>query len=776
MADHSSNNEIQYEEMYRRLKSITDNTPDLISIHDVDGRYVYLSPSFERMLGYNQKDLIMQVPTMIIHADDQSEFNRHLRLLQLSKVEFREPFRLVDSNGALHWYEIVATPLLNSAGDFIGMTCAARDISAQQELEAELTRNQAYLKTILETPSDLIVFSLNRDYEYIEFNNLHKITMKTIWGVDIERGQSMLQYILNDNDRQKAKNNFDRAFEGEEFKIIEAYGDEKLTRTYYEDLYSPMKDDNGNVIGAVVFVKDITDRQQSQNLILEEKERLFVTLRSIGDGVLTIDESGIIDIVNDMAESILGIPKEKLSGYHIDDVFRCMDIDTRRPIENLFDTVIKKVNYNKLIKKYAINLSSGVERHISVRISPIFDRLSLIFGYVLVFHDVTEQERIQAELQKSQKLESIGVLAGGIAHDFNNILMGIAGHVSMMKVFGIKNEAEMTKKIESIENAVLRAKKLTQQLLTFSKGGAPIKQMTDIINLVRESAAFSLHGSNVRLKLTTDIDELPILIDEGQIDQVINNLVINAKQAMPKGGDIEILIRKDFFDYSFNLNNEPGWYVRITIKDNGHGIPKSDLNKIFDPFFTTKENGSGLGLATSYSIINQHKGIITVNSEPENGTQFDVLLPLVTDIEQETVAETETDLVEGEGIVLILEDDPMIQEVIKSILTEIGFHTRVTTHGEETIDVLKQIYADGGRVKIIILDLTIPGGKGGLDVIDELKAVDPAIRFVVSSGYSADEAMSNYEKYGFHGCIAKPFTLEEFNHVINAVLDSGPHA
>lgn len=378
------------------------------------------------------------------------------------------------------------------------------------------------------------------------------------------------------------------------------------------------------------------------------------------------------------------------------------------------------------------------------------------------------REQMEEERQKIEKLESIGTLAGGIAHDLNNFLTAIVGNISLAMVF--EDPQKKDRLLTEADKACTQVSNLTKQLLTFSKGGAPILQAAIIGDLLKDSAAFALRGSNVECELIIPDDLWPAEIDVGQINQVINNLAINARQAMPDGGTIAIQAENVTMDTESSLPIEAGGYIKISLKDQGTGISQENLQKIFDPFFTTKQAGSGLGLATSYSIIEKHKGYISVESQIDIGTTFYIYLPASLGeipMQDEKVEKKPTI---GTGKILVMDDEKHVRDTTASVLTSMGYEVTTTINGAEAIKTYKEEMASDNPFDAIILDLTIPGGMGGKEAIKELIEIDPGVKAVVSSGYSGDPILSNFREYGFMDLIPKPYKIQELNEILHRVI------
>ncbi len=367
---------------------------------------------------------------------------------------------------------------------------------------------------------------------------------------------------------------------------------------------------------------------------------------------------------------------------------------------------------------------------------------------------------------KADKLESVGILAGGIAHDFNNILTSILGNICLAKM-QVKHEDDIFDLLSAAEKASMRAQGLTRQLLTFAKGGAPIKETASLQKLIKESSLFMLQGSKSVCELQIAEDLWPVDADVGQISQVISNIVINANQAMPEGGIIRIAAENLMPEKIDEVPINKGKYIRISIKDQGVGIAEKHIAKIFDPYFTTKQAGSGLGLATAYSIIKKHNGHIFVVSLPGTGTTFDIYLPVSDNRIQ---VKEEAVLLKGRGKILVMDDDEHLKKIAKKMLDMLGYESELARDGDEAIEMYKKAMESGKPYDTVFLDLTVSGGMGGAEAVKILLKMDPEVKAIVCSGYSGGEVVSNFREYGFKGMMPKPFGLHALGKVLNDVL------
>lgn len=511
----------------------------------------------------------------------------------------------------------------------------------------------------------------------------------------------------------------------------------------------------------------IIKREQA---LLDERERLTVTLRSIGDGVIAADKDGQVQLLNKAAETMTGWCQEEALGRSISEVFCLVDGITGETCGDCIQKVLDTGQVIDLAEHTILVSRDGTRRSIADSGSPIRDRDSKVIGVVLVFRDVTELQQMEQDRLKIKKLESLGTLAGGIAHDFNNILAAILGNINLAVLKGALDE-QTKQYLDAAEKASIRAKGLTTQLLTFAKGGAPVKESAALGDLVRESAQFVLHGSNVDCAYEIPEDLWSVHVDKGQISRVIQNLVINADHAMPMGGTITISCANcSDSEVKTEFPHTSDHFVRMSISDSGIGIPANVLDRIFDPYFSTKQHGSGLGLSICHSIITRHGGGITVKSIPGVGTTFTLYLPAST--EKVTKAETKKTVPKmlGKARILVMDDEAIVQDIARDMLRTLGHEVLLASNGEEAISIFRQNYESGQALDLIIMDLTIPGGMGGQEAVQKILAIDPTARIIVSSGYSNDPVMANFQKYGFVGAIVKPYTLDEMAQEVAEIL------
>ena len=513
-----------------------------------------------------------------------------------------------------------------------------------------------------------------------------------------------------------------------------------------------------NQIGVLI------DRKQTDVALRASEERFRSVFEDSPVGIALYNPNGNFIECNSEFFNILGITDSQLlQQFNLFEIGILKDSHKKDLFQRKSVKFEQEINFDNWQLPH---LHHGII-YLNVLIAPFHTERS-VFNYLVQIQDITDHKKIEQESLRSEKLESIGMLAGGIAHDFNNILTGILGNVSLARIYA-KDDEIIKERLNEAEKAVMRARDLTQRLLTFSKGGLPIKKILDIANLIEESTKFVLAGSKAKSIIQRAAGLWAIEADEGQINQVLNNIIFNADQAMPEGGIINIQVENYLADIDNLQSLNPGKYVKVSITDQGIGIPSEHLLKIFDPYFTTKKRGSGLGLATAFSIVKNHNGKIEVVSELGKGSTFTVYLP-ATEAAAEVPEHVSEEQPLGEGRVLVVDDEKIVREVVVEMIRRLGYEVNAVKDGREAIAQYRKSLAANQPYAAIIMDLIIPGGMGGKEAISQLLTIDPDANVIVSSGYSTDPIMSNFSQYGFKGVVAKPYDLYELGKVLKKVI------
>jgi len=742
-----------------KFRALVHELPDGVCIHE-KGRIAFSNESHWTMLGFNSEEEILGADGFEFIAPEYREIVRsriHKQLIG-DEAPRRYEVKSLRRDGSRFHSELVASKMTLRGRPV--MLIILRDISNRKLAEERIRRTEREKAAILDSMSELVLYH-DTDMRIVQAN---RAAAKSAGKTPSQLVGRRCYHVWHERSDPCERCPVERALQTGHFHEAEIGSPEG--RVWFVRAY-PIRDAAGAVAGVVEVVLDITARKRAENALAAEKERLSVTLHSIGDGVITTDTEGNAVLINRVAEALTGWTQVEAEGKPLADIFRVIDERTRTPCQNPVKRVIETGTLVELHHHTRLLARDGAERLISYTSAPIRDAGNQIIGVVLVFRDMTEKRKIEEELLKASKLESVGVLAGGIAHDFNNILTGIIGNLSLAKVEAEKG-SRIADRLNEAEKASLRARDLTRRLLTFSRGGAPIKQTTTIPDLLRDSASFVLAGSRHRCEFDIPPDLWPIDVDEGQISQVINNVVINADQSMADPGVVYIRAENITVGETPAIPVRPGRYVRISIRDHGLGIPGEHLPKIFDPYFSTKQRGSGLGLATAYSIVNNHDGYMTVESELSKGTTFYIYLP-ASEKPAPLCREAEPQAHTGDGRILVADDEEVVRKVARQMLSRMGYDVVCVKDGAEAVDTYKKAKAGGSPFDAVIMDLTIPGGMGGKEAMKELRGIDPSVKAIVASGYSNDPVMADYRRHGFSGVVTKPFHLADLGRALDGV-------
>ena len=744
-----------------RLRRISDATFEGISIAE-KGKIIEANQRVAEIFGYSLNEIIGKFVIDLIAPEHRDLVARNI------KEDYQEAYEYtgLKKDGSRIILEIRGKTI-NYQGRQL-REAVIRDITESKRIKEELIHSHDLLDYIIaHARSAIAVHDKNMNYVYVSDRYLkdYNVKEKNIIGKH--------HYEVFPDIPQKWRDVHQRVLAGEvlsteEDSFLREDGSTDWTRWECRPWY----ESDGSIGGLILYTEVITERKRQEEE-MRDRGRFLESLINLSPNIIYIydlvDKKNIY--CNDGINSILGYSDENINemGDQLIPILMHPD-DLKVYFEEIVPRYAKAQDGELISHQYRMKHKNG-DWHWLESVELIDKRQQdgsphQIFG---VTNDITVRKNMEEELLKAQKLESIGVLAGGIAHDFNNLLTAIMNNLFIMKIH-INPEEKVYERIIATERASARAQSLTQQLLTFSKGGEPVKGLIDVRELVSESISIALRGSNVRCENLIPYDAWHVEADAGQMNQAINNILINADQSMPEGGVITINCENIVVGAENNLRLTEGNYIKISFTDEGTGISDEYLSKIFDPYFTTKQKGSGLGLSTTYSIINKHGGHITVESELGAGTVFNIYLPASAE-KVMTKKTAEDEPVTGTGKVLVMDDEELVRDSLGQMLISIGYDVEYVADGREAIDSYKNAMASGDSFDAVIMDLTIPGGMGGEKAIRELVEIDPNVKAIVSSGYSNDPIMSNYKDYGFSAVLTKPYKdISELSQILNNVI------
>jgi two-component system cell cycle sensor histidine kinase/response regulator CckA len=732
-------------------KTLVDTSPYAVTVTDLKAEITYASKRTLKLHGYkNQEELLGKSAFILITPSEHKKAMTNLKkTLETGSVRNLE-YHLVKKDGSTFLAEMNASSIKDSEGKPQALVACTRDITERKENERKLKEREAFNFALFNySPVETIV--VDREGKVIKSNLAKRRSGNRI----PEIGNIMYKDYGSKHEINMFK---------ELMNCINTGKNKEFPQMKYEDKYlsisiAPFSE------GAIIISEDITERISAEKALKESEDRFRSIVETVPSLLLITNEKGENIYMSPNCKDITGYSNGELEGKFIWWVHK----DDEEKAKEIFRIAFVEHKGGRNFEYKAVN-KDGKIWYASSSWEPIVDEKGKFEGVVLQTIDISDRKIMEEEIAKVQKLESIGILAGGIAHDFNNFLTGIIGNISLAKLkLDPKNEAYEI--LTESEKAAHSAKSLTHQLLTFSKGGVPIKEKASIEDLIRESTNFVLVGSNIKCEFDFQKDLWDVHIDIGQMNQVINNIILNASEAMPRGGKITIKAENIEIGRQRKIPLEKGKYVKVTIRDTGIGILKEHLSKIFDPFFTTKRKGSGLGLSTVFSIIQKHKGYVYADSETGIGTSFYIYLPVVVEPEKETEPEEEKkQFAKDEGRVLIMDDKSFIRKAAQRALNLFGFEVNGAEDGEEAIMMYKEAIEKGTPYNVVILDLTIPGAMGGLKTLKELRKINPEVKAVVSSGYSDDPVMSDHVKFGFDAIIKKPYEYTELAEVVKNLI------
>jgi PAS domain S-box-containing protein len=770
--------EEELRESYLQYQNMIEFLPDATFVVDTGGTVIAWNRAVEEMTGLTKEDILgkgnyeYSIPfygekrkiliDYILEGAPDIEL-RYVNIKRVGDILYGETFvpKLRGGKGAYCFGK--ASLLYNSKGELTGAIEGIRDTTEIKMAEQALQESEKKYRDIFDNSLDGI-FQSSPEGKFISVNK----AMAHMFGVetpeemlsiisdipyqlyaDPARRKEMVKTMMSDG----SVNNFEVEFLNKDGQ-----------KTWVSLNARTVKDEAGNLLRYEGTIKDISQRKRAE----EELQRIQVmqkaTLESTADGIIVTDQDGKVLLTNRRFAEIWHLPPEIIRKGSSQEFLKYAWPDMEDPDD--FLQRARKIQRSDELESSVTKFKDG---RILERFSTPLIVHGEIAGRMASYRDVTDIHRMEEELYRTQKLDSLGILAGGIAHDFNNILTGILGNITLARMEA-KPHTGMFSILEEAEKAAIRAKDLTQQLLTFARGGAPIKKTASVPEILRDTVQFALRGSKSSCYFLIPDDLWYAEIDRGQISQVINNMVINSDEAMPQGGSITIKAENVVIKEEEVASLMPGRYIKITISDTGLGMPEEHISRVFDPYFTTKQKGSGLGLATSYSIIKNHGGTITVSSRLGAGSAFSIFIPASEErVKEQTAAQTAK--LTRKGRILVMDDEAMVLEVATRMLRHIGFNdVETAVNGKEAVAAYLKANEEGNPFTVVIMDLTVPGGMGGEEAVKSLLEINPAVKVIVSSGYSSGPVLSDYKSYGFSAVVGKPYTVDELAHALDEAM------
>lgn len=744
----------------QQLEAIFETMQAGIALVSPQGVITFANRRMAAMFGCPLGELIGSGYSEYLHPDQRNEGDERMRRIIAGEIDhLHNERRFIRRDGHDFWGFVSGRRLDDAEGNMISMVGVITNISEVKRVEEALRASEQKFSRAFSHAPLLMSISDIQTGRYLDVNN--RFCEVSGFSRDEAIGRTSIELgWLSAAGRDRLEGILKRGGRVQDIEVsLTAKDGSPVICLYSAEII--------NVEGCdrlLSIALDITERMRTEELLKESEERYRRLVEQSSAWIWKTDADMRHNYSNDNVERILGYSAEEFCSM---DILKMVHPDDHGILSKTVEqSVAGRRGWNGLVLRWLTR--DGSWRFVESSGGPIFDEQGSLTGLQGVDIDITDRLQLQQEREKGQRLESLGLLAGGIAHDFNNILTGIVGNLSLARMM-IDSDHRAAGRLEECEKAAKRASEMTQQLLTFSRGGEPVKKAVDISRLVNEAVSFALRGSNVKGVLKLAAGLWPIEADEGQIIQVLNNLLINAIQAMPGGGVVNVHGENCI---SENATQLCARYVRITVNDTGIGIPSDQLMKVFDPYYTTKASGSGLGLASVYSIVTRHGGTVTVSSQPGIGSEFVICLPA---IEELPAAEPDKQGTAGVGMlvcgrVLVMDDEDMLRDVASMMLTEIGCQPEVCCEGGEAVELYRAALEQGDPYDMVILDMTVPGGMGGLEAARLIRELDAGARLIASSGYSNDAVFSDLEKHGFCGAVMKPYTLENLSDELWRIL------
>lgn len=771
---------MKHEKFFRQL---LENVYAAIVVHDSKRTIRVTNRAAQKLLGFSEEYMhdkrIEDLPVTFLRRDSSimptSEYPVNQAFSEGKKLRgLIAGIRRQDCEDIL-WLLINADPIFDTSGVVIEVVETFADISIGTRAELALRRSEERYIRITNAVTDYIYTVRMKNGKPVE--TTHGPACVAVTGYsseDFKKNPYLWIEMVHPEDVVAVEQLGRRAQSGEkveslEHRIIRKDGAIRWIRN------TPVLHfgSNGKLIAYDGLIQDVTERKLAEAALRESEERFRTITETARDAIFMKGRDLRYILVNPSTERLCRMPQAQILGRTDDELFGKEFVAHSRQIDLrvLGGEVVEEENTRKI---------DGIPTTFHVIKVPVKDSLGQVTGLCGIARDVTEKQRLETQLQQIQKMEAIGTLAGGIAHDFNNLMSVVLGNVSLARELALDRPRVATM-LNNAEAATLRAKELTYRLLTFSKGGAPLKKVGTIAKVIQEAVELALAGSNVGLTLTIPNDLWPVEFDEDQIRLALTNIVTNAEEAMAaQGGHVRVRCENltMFEGVQEEIPLPAGRYIKITIEDDGIGIPDEYRHMVFDPYFSTKERGAnkgmGLGLTTAYSVIRRHNGLLSLKSKLGEGTTCYIYLPVAAQtgtqaegkyvIPSRQVAET--------GRILVMDDEEMIRALSLLLIGHLGYSAEAAQNGTEAIQIYQKALDAGRPFDAVILDLTVKGGLGGVETLKQLKDLDPNVKAVVSSGYANDPVLASYLAYGFCDVLTKPYGIEELKTVLGGLISN----
>jgi PAS domain S-box-containing protein len=748
-----------------RYQALLEHLNVALFVSTLEGRMLEATPRFAKMWGYPDLEACLELNAQDLYLDPEDRA-RAVAELREKRVLRHYEFRARRHAGDALWVSVSAALVeLGPAEDTVilgiveDISERRRARSEREAIEQQLRQSEARFRLIAEQSSLGLSILQDNQVRYVNqaVADANGYSLAELARFSFEEFARLihpddLAFVLEQAQKKQAQ--APDARERYEYRLVTKHGKIKWIEEYWRTI-----EYEGRPASLVASV-DTTARKEAELLLAAEKERLAVTLRSIADGVITTDDRARVVSINRAGEELTGFSQAEASGRALDDVLQFSEAErasdlARQALTGALDVA----------RDATIVAKDGRHVGVSAKASPIQRTNGQREGAVIVFRDVAKERQLQESMQRTARLESLGVLAAGIALDFNNLLSSLYGHLELAR--GVASD-EGRAHLELAAQAFTRTKALTAQLLAFAKGGVPVLKTGSVERTVRECVEFALSGSNVSFVLDVQPGLWNAEFDQHQIGQAIDSLVINAKQAMPQGGVLRVRLRNVELGAGERTAVAPGRYVEISLRDQGPGIPAEQLPRIFDPFFTTKAQGKGLGLSVTYAIMQKHEGAVEIESEAGAGVTARLLLPAAA-ASRISVPPPKPAARRGSGVVVVMDDEPAVRRVVTSMLKRLGYEPFEASEGTELVGLVGELVQRGKRPRAVMLDLTVKAGRGGREVVHELRALLPSVPLVASSGYSDDPVMARPRDFGFSASLPKPFLASELESTLSAL-------